>query len=74
VIVLDLMLPAMHGWDFIERYREVTAGENIPIVVVSAAGAVPRSMYALGVRCFIPKPFDLGALAQTIVSLAAAPG
>jgi CheY-like chemotaxis protein len=58
VIVLDLMLPVMHGWAFIERYRDATAGEEIPIVVVSAAGAVTRSMEALGVRRFLPKPFD----------------
>jgi CheY-like chemotaxis protein len=30
----------------IERYFEVTGGQPIPIIVVSAAGAVPRSMQA----------------------------
>jgi two-component system response regulator MprA len=61
-IVLDLMMPAMHGWDFIESYRNVTGGESIPIVVLSAAGAIPRSLYALGVRRFIPKPFAMDEL------------
>ena len=57
--LLDLMMPAMNGWDFIERYTDQIEGELIPIVVVSAAGAIPRSMYALGVRQFIAKPFDV---------------
>ena len=61
-IVLDLMMPAMHGWDFIEGYRNLTGGKSIPIVVLSAAGAIPRSMYALGVRRFIPKPFVMDEL------------
>jgi two-component system response regulator MprA len=56
-IVLDLMLPVMHGWDFIERYRAVTAGKPIPIVVASAARAIPQSAYDSGVRHFIAKPF-----------------
>ena len=25
-IVLDLMLPKMHAWDFVERYQERTGG------------------------------------------------
>src|SRR5947208_1828668 len=58
-IVLDLMLPVVHGWDFIERYRTLTDGQEIPIVVVSAAGAVPRSLERLGVKRFFAKPFDV---------------
>jgi CheY-like chemotaxis protein len=44
-IVWDLMLPVVHGWEFIERHRDVTHGRAIAIVVVSAA--VTRSMEAL---------------------------
>ena len=65
-IVLDLMLPGMNGWDFVERYQERTGGRVIPIVVVSAAGAVPRSLEARGVRHFLPKPFDLEQLARSM--------
>lgn len=68
-IVLDLMLPVVHGWEFIERYRGVTHGQEIPIVVVSAAGAVTRSMEALGVRRFLPKPFDIGELVGAIADV-----
>jgi len=65
-IVLDLMMPVMHGWDFIEQYRGVTGGEPVPIFVVSAAGAIPNSAHALGVRQFFPKPLDLQALIAAI--------
>jgi CheY-like chemotaxis protein len=35
VMVLDLLMPVMHGWEFMESYRVRTGGEAIPIVVVS---------------------------------------
>jgi hypothetical protein len=60
------MLPVVHGWEFIERYHAVTHGQDIPIVVVSAAGAVTRSMEALGVRRFLPKPIQVADLVDAI--------
>jgi len=66
LVVLDLMLPRLHGWDFVEHYREITGGETIPMIVVSAAGAITRSMEAQGVRRFLPKPFDMAALTQAV--------
>jgi DNA-binding response OmpR family regulator len=68
-IVLDLMLPVVHGWAFIERYREATAGQEIPIIVVSAARAFPGSMEALGVRRFIAKPFELEEVARAVAEV-----
>jgi CheY-like chemotaxis protein len=72
-IILDLMLPKMHGWDFVERYQERTRGRVIPIVVVSAAGAVPRSLERRGVRHFLPKPFDVEELARSVADALASP-
>jgi DNA-binding response OmpR family regulator len=66
VIVLDLMMPRMHGWDFVEQYQQKTGGTSLPIIVVSAAGAVPRSMEERGVRHYLPKPFDLEELARYV--------
>jgi DNA-binding response OmpR family regulator len=72
-IVLDLMLPVVDGWAFIEQYLEHTNGVPIPIVVVSAAGAVTRSMESLGVRHFLAKPFDLAQLTGCLVDLTGLP-
>jgi len=70
VIVLDLMLPAMHGWDFVESYQQKTGGASLPIIVVSAAGAMPRSMETRGVRCYLRKPFDIEQLASCVADAA----
>ena len=74
VMVLDLLMPVMHGWDFMETYAERTGGEPIPIVVVSVNPALPRSFNRFGVHSVIPKPFDVDDLLDSVeraVSVAA---
>jgi two-component system chemotaxis response regulator CheY len=75
VLVLDLLMPVMHGWDFMESYVEKTDGHAIPIVVVSVNPALPRSFNRFGVRQVVSKPFDvdvlIDAVEQAIPSVAA---
>src|SRR5262245_8225937 len=66
VVVLDLLMPVMHGWDFMESYTEQTGGEPIPIVVVSVNPALPRSYNRLGVRSIVAKPFDVDVLLDSV--------
>jgi CheY-like chemotaxis protein len=66
VMVLDLLMPVMHGWAFMESYFEKTGGTPIPIVVVSVNPALPRSFNRLGVRQVIGKPFNVDELAEAV--------
>lgn len=66
VMVLDLLMPVMHGWDFMETYAERTGGEPIPIVVVSVNAALPRSFNRFGVHSVVPKPFDVDELLESV--------
>jgi two-component system, chemotaxis family, chemotaxis protein CheY len=66
VMVLDLLMPVMHGWAFMESYVEKTGGQPVPIVVVSVNPALPRSYDRLGVQRVVAKPFDVGALLQAV--------
>ena len=61
-MVLDLLMPVMHGWAFMESYAEKTGGQQIPIVVVSVNPALPRSFNRFGVRTVVGKPFDIDQL------------
>jgi CheY-like chemotaxis protein len=65
-IVLDLLMPVMHGWDFMEAYADKTGGTQIPIVVVSVNRALPRSFARFGVRRIIGKPFDVDVLLDAV--------
>ena len=66
VMVLDLLMPVMHGWAFMESYLEKTGGSLIPIVVVSVNPALPRSYNRLGVAHVVSKPFDVATLAEAV--------
>jgi CheY-like chemotaxis protein len=72
VMVLDLLMPVMHGWDFMECYAERTGGEPIPIVVVSVNAALPRSFSRFGVHSVIAKPFDVDDLLDSVENALAA--
>ena len=66
VVVLDLLMPVMHGWAFMESYAEKTGGKQIPIVVVSVNPALPRSFNRFGVRTVVGKPFDIDQLIDAV--------
>jgi len=60
VIVTDLNMPRMDGFELIRRVREDRRRSSIPIIVVSAETdpAIPRRMAELGVAAFFPKPYS----------------
>jgi CheY-like chemotaxis protein len=65
LIVLDLMMPVMDGWTFVERCRAAAPCGDVPIVVTSAAYDLPNTaarLRRLGVRTCLAKPFDLDGL------------
>ena len=63
VIVLDLMMPVMDGWTFLEHYRDHAGRRSVPIIAVSAEADLRAGYEALGVTAFFRKPFDLNELA-----------
>jgi CheY-like chemotaxis protein len=66
VMVLDLLMPVMHGWTFMESYLEKTDGQPVPIVVVSVNPALPRSFSRFGVREVVSKPFNVDTLLEAV--------
>ena len=68
VMVLDLLMPVMHGWAFMESYLDKTGGKQIPLVVVSVNPALPRSFNRFGVRKVVAKPFDIDDLVRAVDS------
>jgi CheY-like chemotaxis protein len=52
LIILDLLMPVMNGWEFVERMRQRTELASIPIVVHSSAPGSPPA----GVTRVIQKP------------------
>ncbi|MCU1281960.1 MAG: cheY [bacterium] len=63
LIILDLMLPVMDGWEFAERLRARPRLAGIPIVIMSAYDDPPPPEDVVG---FVKKPIDVGALMSVV--------
>ena len=71
VIVLDVMMPGMDGWEVARRLKEDPGTQAIPIILLTARSqeADRRKGLALGVFDYVTKPFDPGHL-MTVVGRA----
>src|SRR5260370_1318648 len=69
LIFLDLMMPLMNGWKFIEALRARLPAGRPPIVLLSAANNLAKQAELLGVRRFLQKPFDLADVARLVHQL-----
>jgi CheY-like chemotaxis protein len=58
LIILDLMMPVMDGWEFRTRLRDHPAAPT-PVLVVSADRDIHRKASALEADAYIAKPFDI---------------
>jgi CheY-like chemotaxis protein len=66
LILLDLMMPSMSGWDFRVRQLADPSIANIPVVIMSGAANVVRTATSLKAAGFLTKPFKLADLLETI--------
>lgn len=65
LIILDLMMPIMNGWQFREIQSTDPQLSRIPVVVVTAAG--PRDdLPAISADGWLSKPVDFDRLLATI--------
>jgi DNA-binding response OmpR family regulator len=60
VILLDLMMPVMDGWQFRREQVRDAALANIPVIVVSAAGR--DRIDKIEANAYLSKPVDLDEL------------
>jgi|ERR1700693_2252603 DNA-binding response OmpR family regulator len=70
VILLDLAMPNVNGWDFLQRLQETGHLGSVPIIVVSAhLRTDPKAVLQMGVSAILPKPFNLAELIDLIEHL-----
>lgn len=67
VVLLDLMMPGVNGWDFLQRLKETGYLDCTAVIVISAHLRIePQAILQMGVRAIIPKPFNLDELMDLI--------
>jgi DNA-binding response OmpR family regulator len=64
LILLDVMMPGLDGWEVCRRLKEDAATASIPIVFLSARAQEDdrKRGLELGVAEYVTKPFDPGEL------------
>jgi CheY-like chemotaxis protein len=64
LIVLDLMMPVMNGWELCRVLKANPRLSEIPVVVVSAVTS--DAAQRLAGRQFVPKPVDISYLLNVV--------
>ena len=62
LILLDLMMPVMNGWEFRDHQRRDPALAAIPVVIVTADHAAAAKAAAVGAAGCLLKPFEVPEL------------
>jgi two-component system chemotaxis response regulator CheY len=71
LVVLDLLLPELSGYEVCERLRANAAFERVPVLAISAR-AMPQERAAAeeaGASAFLAKPFTKQQLAEQVLPL-----
>jgi CheY-like chemotaxis protein len=66
LILLDLMMPVMNGWEFLAYRQEQPALAGIPVMILSSLGRPAAAVPAGEVVDFVDKPVDLSDLISKV--------
>jgi CheY-like chemotaxis protein len=68
LILMDLQLPGMDGWQLASLLKKNPQTQNIPIIALTAYAMKGDELKAASAGCdgYITKPFDTRTLGQTI--------
>jgi two-component system phosphate regulon response regulator PhoB len=69
MILLDLSLPELDGWELARRFRADPGTRCVPIIAVSARADLSARMMSAGVDLFVPKPVTPADLLARVAGL-----
>jgi CheY-like chemotaxis protein len=62
LVLLDLMMPYMSGWDVLNAIQSHPTLASIPVVIMTAGANVQQQALDLGAAGYLPKPLDFDQL------------
>ena len=71
LILLDLMMPVVNGWEVMWRLRQDDETVHIPVIIISADQNVAKKANDLEAEDYIAKPFDVDEIVGKIGRLLA---
>ncbi len=70
VILMDVMMPVMNGYEFREEQLKHPLWNSIPVLVMSAQEQSNNKLAEYGLENFIRKPLELNHLLETVREIA----
>lgn len=73
IVLLDIMMPALDGWQVLQRLQEMSLGRPPKVLVVTAKGGERdiSKAFDLGAVDYVPKPFDIEDLLERVKAVLA---
>jgi CheY-like chemotaxis protein len=71
LILLDLMMPVMDGFEFRQAQLDNESWRKIPVIVVSASGRSKQAALDMAAADYLEKPLDVALLFEKVGSLCA---
>lgn len=65
LILLDMKMPIMDGWEFADKFRN-TYGRQVPILVMTAAADAEQRARDIQAAGWVSKPFDLDMFLEKV--------
>ena len=71
LILTDVLMPEMNGYELCQQVKSDIAFSHIPVVLLTALGEDSQRMYGLakGADAYIPKPFNIDVVKLRIINL-----
>lgn len=71
LLVTDIMMPLMNGYELVRRVRQLSAFRLLPVILLTARTKIQERIlgYQSGCDLYLPKPFELEELAAAIRNL-----
>lgn len=71
LILLDLMMPVMTGWEFHQAQQSDPRLATIPVIVLSARQTLEQDGASMAVAGFLPKPMNVANLLRLVAGYCA---
>jgi len=69
IVLLDLAMPEMDGWAFLNRRSLEPTWQRVPVLVMSGSHDRAAEAIEKGANGFLPKPFTIQELRETLADL-----
>lgn len=68
LMLLDVMMPGLDGWEVLARIRSNRETSDLPVVMLTALTRAPDQLkgWSLGISEYVTKPFNPIALSRTV--------